>query len=175
MQQVAISSFRNLPNPGIESTSPSCISYIGRQIFTAAPPGKLHILFLIILFIYDCAGSSLSCQLFSSRTQRELLSGASHYGGFPCCRPQALKHLCISGSQVLEHRLNSCGIDSLPLSHHGSPLAHVRVQMLFVNTALPTKDTNKKVRSQRRDTLGHLVLEIGLRNFLEDWDFNPGN
>ena len=100
---------------------------------------------------------------------------ASHYGGFPCCRRQALKHSCISGSQVLEHRLNSCGIDSLPLSHHGSPLAHVRVQMLLVNTALPTQDTNKKVRSQRRDTLVYLVLEIGLRNFLEDWAFSPGN
>ena len=64
---------------------------------------------------------------------------ASHYGSFSCCRPQALKHLCFSGSQVLEHRLNSCGIDSLPLSHQESPLAHVRVQMLLGNTALPTR------------------------------------
>ena len=46
--------------------------------------------------------------------------------------------------------------------------------MLLGNAALPTEDTSKNVRSQRRDTVGYLVLE-GLKNFLEDWAFNPGN
>ena len=45
--------------------------------------------------------------------------------------------------------------------------------MLLGNAALPTEDTSKKVRLQRRDPVGYLVE--GLKNFLEDWAFNPGN
>ena len=42
------------------------------------------------LFIFDCSGSSLLCELSSSFCEQGLLSScdlqASHFGGFSCCR-----------------------------------------------------------------------------------------
>ena len=52
--------------------------------------------FLIILFIFGCAGSSLLCGLFSSCSKWGLLSSrslwASHCGGSSCCGEPALGH-----------------------------------------------------------------------------------
>ena len=93
-----------------------------------------------------CAGFFSSCGkvgLLSSCGER-----ASHCGGFSCYWAQALGHLGFHScsSQALEHRLSSCGtpawllrglwdlldqwsnphllhwqVDSIPLSHQGSP------------------------------------------------------
>jgi len=101
-------------------------------------------LFLAVLGLCCCTGFLSSCgeqaQLSSCSTW------VSHCGGFSCCRAQAPEHAGFSsrstwlsgcGSQALEHRFRSCGIfpdqgwnhvsrigrqvDSLPLSHQGSP------------------------------------------------------
>ena len=49
---------------------------------------------IFYLIIFDCSGSSLSCGLSSSFCEQGLLSScdvqASHFGGFSCCRAQAL-------------------------------------------------------------------------------------
>ena len=72
-------------------------------------------LFLIMLFIFGCAGSSLLCGHFSSCGERGLLSSCrvhvSHCNGFSCCRARVLGHSSFStcSSQPLEHRLNSRG------------------------------------------------------------------
>ena len=94
-------------------------------------------------FFFGCAGSSLSLRLFSSCGE-----WASHCGGFSCCRARALGSL---GSVVVGHRLsfptawgvfpdqglNPCllhwQVDSLPLSHQGSPL------VMFWNTWVPVR------------------------------------
>ena len=94
----------------------------------------------IYLFFY-CAGSWLLCMLFSSCREQGLRSScivwASHCGGISCCGALALGRANFSswGFQALGHRLsgifldrglNSCllhqQVDSLSLSHQGSPI-----------------------------------------------------
>ena len=62
----------------------------------------------IILFIFGCAGSSLLLGVFSCCDEQGLLSscsaGASHCGGFSCCRVQALGHMGFSRLQFLASR-----------------------------------------------------------------------
>ena len=85
-----------------------------------------------ILFVYDCAGSSLLHGLFSGCGQRGLLSSCrvwhlitvaslvlspgSRRAGFSSC-----------GSRAFEHKFSSCGarVDSLPLSHQGIPSSSI--------------------------------------------------
>ena len=72
--------------------------------------------FLIILFIFGCAGSSLVLELFSSCRQQGLLSScgaqASHWGGFSC-GARALGSMsfssCLMGLVVATPRLQSTG------------------------------------------------------------------
>ena len=72
-------------------------------------------IFFNILFIFDCAGSSLALGFFSNSGKQGLLSSsctwASHCGDFFCHRAWILDLVGFNrfGSQVLEHRLNSCG------------------------------------------------------------------
>ena len=100
---------------------------------------------MILLFVFGCAGSSLLCGLFFSCWEQ---GAALHCSGFSCCRAQALVHvgsiaavsrLQNTGSTAVAHRLScqtACRIfldqgsklcllklqvDSLPLSHQGSP------------------------------------------------------
>ena len=104
---------------------------------------RMEIFILCYVFIYlcivsGCAVSSLPLGLFSSCSERGLLSSCSawppHYRGFSCCRARALD----TGSVVVWHGLgcsvtrgnlpdqgsNPCllhwQVDSLPLSHQGS-------------------------------------------------------
>jgi len=72
--------------------------------------------FLIILCIYDCAGSSLLHRLFSSCREQGLLfkcgTQASQGGSFSRCGARVLGRahgLFSCSSWALEHRLNSCG------------------------------------------------------------------
>ena len=105
--------------------------------------------FLEFYFSFGCAGSLFLCKIFSSFGEWGLLSSCSvlvsHCGGLSCCRAQALGHAGFSScsSLALEHRLNSCGagawhlgmglnlcllhghVDSLPLSHQGSPWCYL--------------------------------------------------
>ena len=68
-----------------------------------------------ILFFSYCSGSLLLHRLFCSCGEQRLLSScgaqASHCGGFSCCRVLVLGHTTYNSfaSQVLQHRLNSCG------------------------------------------------------------------
>ena len=69
------------------------------------------------LFTFGCAGSSLLCQLFSSRGKQGQLSSCgvqTYCSGFSCWRTRArgqpVAHgLSSCGPQVLEHSLNRCG------------------------------------------------------------------
>ena len=69
----------------------------------------------IFLIHFGCTGCLLLHRLFSSCGEWQLLSScgaqASHCGGFSCCRARVLGHTVYNSfsSQVLEHRLNSCG------------------------------------------------------------------
>ena len=80
--------------------------------FTVDP--KIPFLFSFFCF-FLFAGSSLLCRLFCSCSSQGLLSSwgalASHCGGFSCWGAWALEWEIFGscGSQVLEHRLNSCG------------------------------------------------------------------
>ena len=78
--------------------------------------------FLIYLFIFGCIGSSLLCagplQLRLVGATLRCGARASHCGGLPCCRAQALgvrasavvaRRLSSCGTRALEHRLSSCG------------------------------------------------------------------
>ena len=83
--------------------------------------------FLIMLFIFGCAGSSLLCGHFSSCGKQGLLFScsvrASRCNGFSCCRARVLGHSGFSScsSQFLEHRLGSCGaLGLVALQHVGS-------------------------------------------------------
>ena len=86
----------------------------------------LAFIYLLILFIFGYAGSSLQWGLFSSGGKRELLSScgawASHCGGFSSYKAQGLGHMGFStcGSRALQHRLNSCGTGLVALWHVGS-------------------------------------------------------
>ena len=55
-----------------------------------------YFFFNFVFFILGCAGSLLLQGLFSSCGEQRLLSSdgaqASHWGGFSCCRAQALGH-----------------------------------------------------------------------------------
>ena len=98
------------------------------------------------MYLFIAALGLCGCQTFSSYSKRGLHSGcgaqASHCSGFSCCRAWALgMGFSSCGSQALGHRLSSCGalaceifldqgsnprllrcqVDSLPLSHQGSP------------------------------------------------------
>ena len=81
------------------------------------------VLFLIYFFIFCCIGSSLLHVgfLWLLRAGASLRCGApaSHYGGFSCCRAQALGTwasvvvacgLSHCGSRAPECRLSSCGV-----------------------------------------------------------------
>ena len=80
---------------------------------------------LFYLFTSGCAGSLSLCRLFASCGAQ-----VSHCGGFSC----AAQALGCTGSTVVVHRLSAifldpglnscllhCQVDSLPLSHQGSP------------------------------------------------------
>ena len=70
---------------------------------------------IIFKIYFGCTGSLLLHRLFFSFDEQQLLSScgaqASHCGGFSCCRAWVLGHTMYNSfsSQVLEHRLNSCG------------------------------------------------------------------
>ena len=59
----------------------------------ALPHMIVFLIYIIYLFIFDCAGSSLLCGLFSSCGDRGLLSSwgaqASRCSGFPCFKALA--------------------------------------------------------------------------------------
>ena len=94
-------------------------------------------------FIFGCARSLLLLRLFSSCREWGLPSGCGARGGFSCCRAQAVGHV---GSEAVVHRAScsqACGVlprqglnlcllhrqvDSLPLSHRGSPRCWAFVQ-----------------------------------------------
>jgi len=105
----------------------------------------LSCILAFFLLIVGCAGSLLLCGLFSSCGTQ-----ASHCSGFFSCKARSLGRESFSscGSQALEHKLDSCGtcasaalrhvaswfpdqgsnqhllkwqVNSLPLSHQGSP------------------------------------------------------
>ena len=110
---------------------------------------------MFIYFSFGCAGSLLLCKFFSSFGEWGLLSSCSvlvsHCGGLSRCRAQALGHAGFSScsSLALEHGVNSCvqglgtlafgvfpdqgsnlcllhgHVDSLPLSHQGSPWCYL--------------------------------------------------
>ena len=71
---------------------------------------------IIIYYIHMLAVLGFRCCLwaFSTCSNHGLLSScgvwASHWGGFSCCRTQALGCSCFNscGSQALEHSLSSC-------------------------------------------------------------------
>ena len=69
----------------------------------------------MILFIFDCPGSSLLHRRFSSCSTWWLfyscIAQASHGGGFSCRRAHSpgCPDFDSRGSQALEHRLRSCG------------------------------------------------------------------
>ena len=103
---------------------------------------------LFVYFSFGTAGSLLLHRLFSSCSERRLLSRcgvwASHWGGFSCFRIQVL------GLYTVVHRLScskACGIfpdqgsnpcllhwqaDSLPLRHQGSPLVIVLIYISLI-------------------------------------------
>ena len=69
-----------------------------------------------VLFIYFwlCWVFTAAARAFSLQKAGATLGcgvQASHCGGFPCCRAQALGRACFRGcsSRALGHRLNSCG------------------------------------------------------------------
>ena len=65
----------------------------------------------LYLFIFGSAGSLVLLRLFSSCREWGLRSSCSAHG-FSCCGAWALGRGGFSScsSQVLEHRLNSCGV-----------------------------------------------------------------
>ena len=119
--------------------------------------------FIFKLFIYDCPGSLLLWVFFSSWDEQELLSScgawASHGDGFSHCRAWALWYVGLVvaapgfqrvGSVVVVHGLRcfahvgsswtregSClphwQVNSLPLSHQGSPHLYIFV---YISIAL---------------------------------------
>ena len=103
--------------------NPSCIKPSGSSAWQSAPGSlglrscsPLCLLYIyIILFIFDCPGSSLLHRLFSSCSVWGLfyncIAQASHGGGFSCHRAHSpgCPDFDSSGSQALEHRLRSCG------------------------------------------------------------------
>ncbi|CAI9151224.1 unnamed protein product [Rangifer tarandus platyrhynchus] len=68
---------------------------------------------IIYLLIFSCAVSLLLEGLFSSYSKQRILccSAQTYYIGFSCFGAWALEHVGFisCSSQVLEHRLNSCG------------------------------------------------------------------
>ena len=103
---------------------------------------------LLVYFSFGSAGSLLLNRLFSSCSERGLLSRcgvwASHWAGFSCFRIQVL------GLYTVVHQLScskACGIfpdqgsnlcllhwqaDSLPLRHQGSPLIIVLIYISLI-------------------------------------------
>ena len=69
------------------------VTALGKQCLDGLP-SLLLLFFLYYLFIFGCAGSLWPLVLFSSCSERGLLSGcgvrASHCGHFSCCGAQAL-------------------------------------------------------------------------------------
>ena len=95
-----------------------------------SPTKNLKVFYLFYSFIFGCAGSSLLCWLFSSCGKWGLLF--IEVRGLPlqqllCCGAQALGRMglvapwYVGYDQELYPCLLPSQVDSLPLSHQGSP------------------------------------------------------
>ena len=128
------------------------------------PPGKIYVIYVIYVFIFDCAVSSLLCGLFSSCSEQRLPFVASctllvavaslaaehslqSVESSVVAAPRALR----TGSVVVGHGLtrslaceifpdqgsNLCPlhwqVDSLTLSHQGSPGTTLEQPVLWTN------------------------------------------
>ena len=86
------------------------LSKCGPRMMLQPQPGILFFFFLIYLFIFGCAGSSLLrtgfLQLQRAGATLRCGARASHCGGFSCCRARALG---MRVSVIVAHRLSSCG------------------------------------------------------------------
>ena len=95
------------------------------KIFHSPPSFKKEVYLskFIVLFLFDCAGCSLPCRLFSSCREWGLFcvcgARASHCGGLPCCGALVLGRAgfrsCSTWAQQFQllgfkHRLRSCSV-----------------------------------------------------------------
>ena len=71
----------------------------------------IFILFLVVLGPHCCTRAFSSCGECGLLFNRRVHIGASHCGGFSCCRAWTPGRMGFSGcsSRALEHSLNSCG------------------------------------------------------------------
>ena len=118
-------SLGDLPDPGIERGSPALQSD-STIWFTREAYIYIHIrvcvcvcVYNFYLFVFDCAWSSLLCQLFSSCGEQGLLYNcnvrAPHCGGFSVELDGMKASVVVAcgltscSSLALEHRVSSCG------------------------------------------------------------------